>query len=176
MAPSSVAFDVWVQRQKVCERGKLTGKTHFSSYLLYRVGQNRISVLYMNVYLVISLPRKPHILRVGMVLSNSTLIPFARSWNNWTILASYVCLPYMNRTFMVLANPNFTCFLCVFARVRYQQCRPSWQCIPLPCSHATLYFLLALFLTLLLNAYTHTECLHSYWMLTLLLNAYTLNS
>jgi hypothetical protein len=39
---------------------------------MHRVGQNRIYILYMTVYLVIFLPTIPYINRIYMVLANST--------------------------------------------------------------------------------------------------------
>jgi len=41
-------------------------------YLIHRVGQSRIYLLYMPVYLVISLPKTPYIHRIYVVLANPT--------------------------------------------------------------------------------------------------------
>jgi hypothetical protein len=56
----------------------------FSSYLISRVGQNRICTYIYSVYLVISKPKIPYVHRIYMVLANPTHFPSPRicSWGS----------------------------------------------------------------------------------------------
>ena len=56
--------------KEVCERATLSCALPLYSFVIIRVGQNRIYAPYMTVYLVIFLPRLPHIHRVYMVMAN----------------------------------------------------------------------------------------------------------
>ena len=56
--------------KEVCERATLSCALPLYSFVIIRVGQNRIYAPYMTVYLVIFQPQIPYIHRIYMVLAN----------------------------------------------------------------------------------------------------------